>query len=425
MQKVLIITYYWPPSGGPGVQRWLKFAKYLSHFDITPIVLSVKKEKATYPVIDNSLENETKGIKVYYTNSVEPFGIFKKVSGIKKIPYGGNEIETSNNFSKTIIQFLRGNLFIPDPRRGWNYFAIKKANEIIKKYAIETVITTSPPHSTQLIGLNLKKRHNIKWIADLRDPWTKIFYYKNFLHSPIAKWLDSYYEKKVLLNADKLITVSNSLKQEYVSLLKRDISSKISVIPNGFDEDDFISKTRLKPKEFTITYTGSISNSYNLGGFLKALELLQKEGNKFKLRIIGYIHPDIQQQIESNSPDQTLEIINYVDHSKAIDYLLNSSLLLLLIPQLENNKGILTGKLFEYLAAQKPIVCLGPENGDAAKIISDCKAGKTFEYERADEIYAFIKENIYTEEAHSNDESYLSYSRKNLSHALSKLIRVC
>lgn len=419
MTKVLIITYYWPPSGGPSVQRWLKFTKYLNDFGIQPIVLTVDKAKATYPVTDTSLEADAANIDVHYSNTAEIFSLFKKVNKTDKVPFGGNEISTASSFKGKLMQFIRGNFFLPDPRRGWNRFAVKKAVELIREHQIDTVITTSPPHSSQLIGLKLKKKLNIRWIADLRDPWTKIFYYKKFYHTPLAKYIDKRYERKVLQKADKVVTVSNALKNEYSNLVNGSIESKAVILPNGYDHADFENKTPSTPKDFTLTYTGTITKEYNFNGLIKAIQQLKEEGKQIKLRFIGHVNLAIQQQLTKALP--TTEFVGYVAHNSSIDYLLNTTALLLVIPEIENNKGILTGKLFEYLGAKKPIVCLGPSDGDAASIINECEAGKTFEYEDHSLIYNYLLELVENPLLEANNK-VVDYTRKNLAQKLSELL---
>jgi glycosyltransferase involved in cell wall biosynthesis len=237
MPKVLIVTYYWPPGSGAGVQRWLKFSKYLPSLGWEPVILTVDPGYASYPAIDNTLEKDIpESIKVYKTKATDYFRIYKKdKSGI---PSAGFANSDESGFKAKILRFIRGNFFIPDPRKGWNKFAFRKACEIIEQEKISFVITTSPPHSTQLIGLKLKKKYPaINWIADLRDPWTDIYYYSMFYHTFLARSIDRLLEKKVLLGADRIITVGKSLK-ELFSGKAEGLGRKIRVITNGFDDDD-------------------------------------------------------------------------------------------------------------------------------------------------------------------------------------------
>ncbi len=425
-KKVLIITYYWPPSGGPGVQRWLKFVKYLSYFNIEPIVLTVNPKKASFQIIDKTLEKEIPdNIKIYYTNTREPFNIYKKIAQKKEIPVSGFANEGKPSFLQKIFRFIRGNFFIPDPRKGWNKFAYKKAVEIIKKNNIDTVITTSPPHSTQLIGLKLKKILKIKWIADLRDPWTDIYFYNELYHTKIAAKIDKKLEQKVLLTADKVIVVSNDIKQMFCKKINNNCANKIKIIPNGYDQTDFDNKIISDNKYFNITYTGTISDKYDITSLITALKNISQKYN-FTMRIVGNVAEHVKEKLIKSDFSDKIEFLNYQPHIKSIEYLKKSTILLLVIPKIENNKGILTGKLFEYLATKKPIINIGPVNGDAAKIINECNAGKTFDYSDYKGITDFLIN--YINKFNNNDKIDVDndiskkYSRKNLTNELSKII---
>ena len=284
MRKILIITYYWPPSGGAGVQRWLKFAKYLPEFGWQPVIMTVDPECASYPQRDESLLSEVDpNCLVFTTKSFELYNFYKILSGKMEVPYGGFANDSKEGLLQKISKFLRGNFLLPDPRKGWNKYALKKAVELIRQFDIGTVVTTSPPHSTQLIGFKLKKMLNIKWIADLRDPWTDIYYYNQFMHTTLARIIDKRYERKVVENADVLITVSEDVKRIFAEKSDLPIAVKTVVIPNGFDEDDFrIKEVPIETKKI-ITYTGTISEVYDVDCFLTALQNLD---NNLKQKIL-------------------------------------------------------------------------------------------------------------------------------------------
>ena len=379
MNKVLIITYYWPPSGGAGVQRWLKFTKYLPEFGWEPVILTVDPEYAAYPVTDNSLAAELPlSVKVHRTPAIDYFSIYKKDKS--KIPSAGFANSVDNTFKGKILRFIRGNFFIPDPRRGWNKYAFRKTCEIIETEEINHVITTSPPHSTQLIGLKIKKKYpGIKWIADFRDPWTDIYYYKQFYPTFISKRIDSGLENSVLKKADRIITVGASLKTLF-SLKVKGIENKTEVITNGFDEDDFTGLKPSSPGIFIISYTGTLSDAYPIEGFLEALHSFKEKGNDFILRFIGSVSPKQKTLILSKTGNSIVEFIPYVDHATAIRYMLETSILLLIIPDHPGNRSIVTGKLFEYIAAGKPVICIGPVDGDATAILKETGHGTTFPY---------------------------------------------
>jgi glycosyltransferase involved in cell wall biosynthesis len=416
LKKVLIITYYWPPSGGAGVQRWLKFAKYLPEFGWEPIILTIDPECAAYPVTDISLnEDIPANIKVYKTPATDYFSIYKKDK--TKIPSAGFAINVDNSFKGRLLRFARGNFFIPDPRKGWNKFAFKKACDLIETEDIKHVITTSPPHSTQLTGLKLKKKYpSIKWIADLRDPWTDIYYYKQFYPTLVSKIIDSAYERSVLKNADKIITVGPSLKNIF-SKKAKGIENRIEVISNGFDEIDFLKHAAATPSKLTITYVGTLSDIYPVNGLAEALIKMKEQQIDFYLRFVGSVCSNAKELILNSVDKASVEFLPHVNHSEAIRYMMSSSVLLLIIPLHSSNKSIITGKIFEYLSSGIPVLCIGPEDGDAAAIIKKCNAGVTAAYNNSNKIYDFLS-NRNTHTWSSDRTSVMEFSR----HSLTKHI---
>jgi len=266
-KKVLIITYYWPPAGGAGVQRWLKMAKYLPQFGIEPFVLTVDESYASYPVVDPSFLDEVSSeTKVYRTKSFEPLRIYGKLFGKKKVPYSGFTNVNTHTVGSKLSRWIRGNFFIPDARKGWNKYALPKALEIIKAENIETVITTGPPHSTHLIGLQLKNRKpTLKWIADFRDPWTDIYYYDDLLHTKRSKAKDLKLEKVVLNKSDLVLAVCPSNQKLLAQKLPKEQRGKIKLITNGFDEEDFEGVNRTSSDRILkIGYTGTLAQSYDV-----------------------------------------------------------------------------------------------------------------------------------------------------------------
>jgi glycosyltransferase involved in cell wall biosynthesis len=420
MNKVLIVTYYWPPSGGAGVQRWLKFSKYLPEFGWEPIILTVDPGYAAYPVTDFSLKDDLpSSLRVYTTPSINYFGIYRKDRS--KIPTAGFANSVDNTLKGKIFRFIRGNFFLPDPRKGWNRYAFKKACELIENEGIINIITTSPPHSTQLIGLKIKKKYPaLNWIADLRDPWTDIYYYKQFYPTFISKRIDQRYEKSVLKKADKIITVGVSLKNLF-SLKIKGLENKTEVITNGYDEDDFTGITPIIPAMFTITYVGTLSDIYPIDGFLNAVQIFKNKGNEIILRFIGTVSQNQKDLIQSKSGDSVPEFIPYVDHPAAIQYMLKTSVLLLIIPDHQSNKSIITGKIFEYIASGKPIICLGPLDGDAAVIIGNTGYRRTFSYMDSKEISEYLS-SLVSETPYIESISPAVYNRKELARKIIPLL---
>lgn len=386
---MLIITYYWPPSGGAGVQRWLKFSKYLAGSEWDPVIITVDPDFALYPALDESLEGEIpENIIVFRTRATDWFRIYGNRR--TKVPSAGFATNRDDSFRGKLLRFIRGNFFIPDPRRGWNRFAFKKASELIVSENIKNVITTSPPHSTQLIGLKLKKRFpGINWIADLRDPWTDIYYYKLFYPCYPARKIDAGYERAVLLNADIITTVGPALADHFGSKLPG-IENKLRIIHNGYDDSDFEDIIPSTPQRFTISYTGTLSDSYSLDGFINAVAGLRANGEDFLIKFTGHISENLKSGFIAALGKDHLEFNPYADHKTVIIQMASSSIQLLVLANDAGNKSFLPGKLFEYIAARKPILCLGPVDGDTSRILEKGGYGKCFNYEDSASISSFI-----------------------------------
>lgn len=426
VKKVLIITYYFPPSGGAGVQRWLKMMKFLPEFGIEPIVLTVDAKYASYPQYDYSMLAEIPtGVAVYRTKSREVLSLYKKVSPNKEVPYGGFANEPQPNLFQKIARFIRGNFFLPDPRRGWNKYAYKKACEIIQKEGIQTVITTSPPHSTQLIGLKLKKNFpSLQWIADLRDPWVEIYYNKDLYQTKWAEKRNMKYEYSVLTQADKIITVS----EDCAKMFKRNAGPNlpIFVLPNGYDPDDF-KDLELIPNEGkkVLSYVGVFSPQYRIDVLVDALrKIAPMWADKLLLRFVGVVCEEAKEMLDDLPYE--IDYIDYVSHKKAIAYMCSSDALLLCIPYIPKNKGILTGKMFEYMAAQKPIVLIGPIDGDAAYIIEKCEAGNCCGYDMyqvAHYINAALQEKADDGDEPNDNIDYQQYSRHYTAQRLAVIVK--
>jgi glycosyltransferase involved in cell wall biosynthesis len=418
--KVLIITYYWPPSGGAGVQRWLKFTKYLPASGWLPVVLTVKPEYAAFPFRDMSLYGEIPlDVEVYHTKAINYFSLYNKDQ--TKIPHAGFASEGHKGIKSIISRFIRGNFFIPDPRKGWNRYAFRKACDLIRDEKISHVITTSPPHSTQLIGLRLKRKFpKIKWVADLRDPWTDIYYYDMFRPTPVARLADREMEKNVLTRADTIITVGQTLAS-LLGTKTEGISQKIHVMPNGYDEEDFEGITSSLPERFTITYVGTLSPSYPVKGFIEAIKDLKVNNRPLSLKFVGTVPEPVQDLFKENEEGKRPEFIQYCEHPEAIKHMMGSTMLLLIIPEHQSNKSIITGKIFEYLATEKPILLLGPSDGDAAQLLLKCGYQGIFDYNDVEGIRNYIikvAEGIPVKRSGHHPE----YSRRTLTIKLGELL---
>lgn len=419
MKRVLVITYNWPPSGGIGVQRWLKFSKHLLSYGWEPVILTVDPFYATYPALDTSISRDVPPLEIHKTRATDWFRLLSRDKS--KIPSAGFAMNTDNSLKGIISRFIRGNFFIPDPRRGWNRYAFRKACEIIESQKIDRIITTSPPHSTQLIGLRLRKKYpEIKWIADLRDPWTDIYYYKKFFPTPLSRFIDSAYEKRVLQSADLITTVGKSLKTLLGSKVPG-IEGKIHVISNGFDEDDFRGIITEQPDVLTISYIGSLSGNYPINGFLDALKIIAAKGIDYRLRFTGSVPAEIKDRIIKGSGSPDISFTPFSSHQTALLNMLNASTLLLIIPDHESSRSIITGKMFEYLAAGKPVICLAPTDGDAAVILQETGHGRTFDYNDAAGIAGYIEELALNRNIPDLPPPE-SYSRKNIVKRVAELL---
>ncbi|HKK63109.1 MAG TPA: glycosyltransferase family 4 protein [Bacteroidales bacterium] len=423
MKKVLIITYYWPPSGGAGVQRWLKLSKFLPEHGWEPIILTVDPDYATYPVRDELLEKEVlPDTKVIKTKSREWFSAYKKISGGKNVPYAGFASEDPKvTFKQKLARFIRGNFFIPDPRKGWNRFAYKVAFDLLSKEKINHIITTGPPQSTHLIGLKLKKNlEHIHWIADFRDPWTDIYYYKDFYPTRIAHGINLQMEKRVLNKADMVLTVSPSWKKLFEQKITHR-TNKVRVLTNGYDPENMADKVKSTSNKMIITYIGTMSDIYPFDGFIDAFSRFSSENPDAILRFIGTISTKQEKKIKS-LPDQRYEIIDYVPHAQAIDYLFKSSVLLIIIPTHSSSDGIVPGKLFEYMAVGTPVIYLGPLSSDGASIVNRTKAGEAIDADDAESIYQTLRK---WGDKLPDVSPAKAYSRKKLAGDLSSYLTNC
>ncbi|MBK9758693.1 MAG: glycosyltransferase [Flavobacteriales bacterium] len=431
MKKILFITYYWPPSGGAGVQRGLKFVKYLPEFGVKPFVLTVDPEQASYPSLDASLLAEVPaGVEVIRTKSFEPLRILAAIGGKNAVPHAGFAGANKEGLIQRAMRWVRGNWMIPDARRGWVKYAVKAAAKVIEREKIGTIVISSPPHSSQLIGLELKKRFPmLRWIADLRDPWTDIYFTKELLKGARAKRLDAAYEAEVMRTADAVVVVGPSMKSSFAQRYGADVEKKISVITNGYDQRDMdrISKPLLSHDEFRITYVGTMAGSYDPRVFFKAISSLRGQvAVPIRLRFVGSVSSEVRTMADHEGVSDLCQWIPSVPHDDALREMAAAHMLLLVIPSGEGVERILTGKLFEYIGIGRPIIGIGPEKGDAAAIIHECRAGRIFdrssEREMKDWIVANLDRTMDGVALLEKNGSHVKYERRNAAERLAGII---
>jgi glycosyltransferase involved in cell wall biosynthesis len=415
--KVLIITYYWPPAGGSGVQRWLKFVKYLQGFNIQPIVYTISNPR--YPTIDDSLLNEIpENIEVLKHPIWEPTDLLFWKRELQQ--EGGISNASKNSF----LSFIRGNFFIPDPKLFWIKPSVKYLQSYLNKNDVDVIISTGPPHSMHLIAEKLHQKNDVKWLADFRDPWSDIYYNKDFKELSFVKNRNKKLEKSVLKKADCVLTVSNALKKEFSKYANR-----VEVVTNGFD-DDFLEPSKvLLDEKFTISYIGLLPKQSNPENLFRVLQVLCSQHKDFEkdlqLNFIGDISDVVKTAVCNNKLKENTRFIDYVDHTKAIEYQQKAQVLLLLIPNVKKCKGILTGKLFEYLSAKRPILAIGPEDGDLADVIEDTNAGVIVDFDNDDKLsseilklyHQYKKGNLEVDSKNTN-----KYHRKELTKKVAFII---
>jgi glycosyltransferase involved in cell wall biosynthesis len=428
MKKVLILTYYWPPGGGAGVQRWLKFVKYLREFGWEPIVYTA--ENGEMPVIDNSLEKDIpKGISILKTKIWEPYSIYKTFIGRKKDDKINASFLSENkktSFTEKVSVWIRGNFFIPDARKYWIKPSVKYLKHYLEKNPVDAIISSGPPHSMHLIALGIKKEFpDIKWVADFRDPWTNIDFYEELMLSSSSDKKHKKLELEVLSNADSIVSVGKTMSEDFKKIYTKQ-PEKFHVITNGFDEDDIYREALEKDRKFSIAHIGTLVKSRNPQSLWKVLSELIKENPNFKndleIKLVGKVDFYVKEQIGQYGLSSFVNKIDYLPHNAVIKEQQKSKVLLLLVNQTKNAKSILTGKIFEYLAAEVPVLAIGPTDGDLADILKETGSGVISGFN--DE--AQLKKNIlelYSGKVINFDKNKIArYSRRELTKDLSGLL---
>jgi glycosyltransferase involved in cell wall biosynthesis len=428
------LTYYWPPSGGSGVQRWMFFSSYLPQFNIQPVIITVEPTYASYKFIDSSFGDRVSSLRVIRTKSKEPFNLYSKLTGKSKqeaIPQGFSG-ESDPTLIQKISRFIRGNFFIPDARIGWKKYATEAAEKLILDEKIDLVITTGPPHSTHLAGLYLKKKYNLKWIADFRDPWTELYYNKLLYRTTFARNRDRRLESDVINKADIVLSVGPSMLEMLKSKASESKSDpyKFRYILNGFDESVFnVASFNKDEKFFTILHLGVLSDNQPIDGFVDALKKISLEHpdyfKKFKLKLTGKVSPNIINAVRIKLPDLTLVISEYLNHKEAINEMVNADLLFNSLADAPESKYLISGKLMEYITTGNPVLCLGNPEGDAAKLLSISPDAVVIERYNKNAIFDFVFK-VFIEWLNGKRNSSLNilekYTRKNTTAELAQLI---
>jgi len=431
MKKVLIITYYWPPSGGSGVQRWLKFVKYLPSYQWEPHVFT--PENPSFTIQDPSLEKDVPPeAEVIRFPIWEPYDFFYRISGWFGTKRQASPAAVVPSKNRTLFQnisaWIRGNLFIPDPRRFWVKPSVEFLSDYLTRNGIQTVITTGPPHSLHLIGLKLKSKDpSLRWLADFRDPWTSWGMWDSLMVSKLVRKLHRKMEARVLASANEIITITPFYARQFEHLAQR----PVRLLTNGFDEDDFREIVYRRTNKFIIRHVGIINEKCDPRPFMEGLKRKIASDGDFardvQVEFIGEVHPDFRQYISETSVLQKVTVFpGSVPHEDLIALYGSSSLLLLILTGYKDAEGFLPGKLFEYFATGLPVMGVGPTDGDAAALIKETGAGVMVESKdeagirkALDDAYRGWQRD---EKPHINFSGVQAFSRKQITAQLADIL---
>ncbi|MCQ2155781.1 MAG: glycosyltransferase [Bacteroidales bacterium] len=429
MRRVLIISYYWPPTGGSGVQRWVKFCKHLPSLGWQSVVYT--PENPEQLAVDESLLKDIpESVEVIRTPIREPYEVYRKLSGAK----GGKQSEVTplnsgrKSWKKKLAVWVRGNLFIPDPRVSWVRPSVKYLRKYLEDNPVDVIITTGPPQSMHLIGRKLmrsirKSAPQTKWVADFRDPWTEMFYFKHLGLWPLAKCIHRRMEQSVLDEADAVISVTPLVRKDFELKTK----TPVWLITNGFDEDDFKVAERgcARSDRFTIVHTGLFAADGNPIALWTALRRLcdadDAFAEKLEIRLAGKVDREITDAIEAAGLADRLTNLGYLPHDGTVVEQRSASALILPLRQEPEYRKVLPGKIFEYLAARRPVLGIGQEDGAAANVLESTRSGVMFDWNESGRMEEFLLARW--DEFRSGGEKQIdsdisAYSRRALTESL-------
>ena len=436
MKRVLIITYYWPPSGGSGVQRWVKFAKYLPKEGWQPVIYTPENPELT--TIDKTLAAEIPPeAEIVKTHIFEPYGIYRKLMGkgsstdlkaLTSAGSDGNEVNPVNGGKKSWKQklslYIRGNFFIPDPRIMWVRPSVKFLKSYLKKHPVDAIVSTGPPQSMHLIGLELSKATGLPWLADFRDPWTKIFYFKHLELTPRSEAKHQALEKKVVDGATRVIAVSPMVKNDFEAIT----STPVELITNGFDEEDFNDPFEAD-EYFNIIHTGLFASDGDPEILWKVLAAKCQEDKEFRkllrIRLVGKTDQEIVNSIETAGLGPNLVNLGYQSHEVAVREQRNASVLILPLRKEPEYEAVLPGKLFEYLASRRPILGIGQTDGAMAQVVRNTGSGIVYDWNEEQKIRRWVDfswEEFKNHELLDNATDISMYSRRRLTKRLASLL---
>lgn len=432
MKRVLVVSYYWPPTGGSGVQRWVKFSKYLPAQGWQPVIYT--PENPEQLARDESLLSDIpECAEILKTPIFEPYEIYRRLTGRKKAGASGGEVNPLNarkkSFTAKLAVWVRGNFFVPDPRVSWVRPSVKFLKKYLLEHPVDAIVTTGPPQSMHLIGLGLKKALGSacpRWIVDFRDPWTEMFYFKHMGLWPLAERKHRRLEQKVLDGCDAIISVTPLVQKDF----QAKTSTPVHLITNGFDPDDFSSEAVPRVEgEFRMTHTGLFASDGNPLELWKVLAQKCAEDPEFRaalrIRLAGKVDGEIIAAVKAAGLGDNLCDLGYLPHDKTSMEQRQADILMLPLRQEPEYRKVLPGKIFEYLAARRPVLGIGQEDGAAATVLSDCRAGEMYDWDRTEQLRAFVDREWLRWRAGydaSIDSDISGYSRPALTQKLLELI---
>ena len=438
-KRVLIVTYYWPPTGGSGVQRWVKFVKYLHEFGWQPVVYTPENPErlATDETLLAEIPSDVELIK---RPILEPYNIYRKLLGRRKAkaassdtPSGEiNPINASSNKSpmQKFALWVRSNLFIPDPRISWVRPSVRFLKKYLKEHPVDVIVTTGPPQSMHLIGRGLKRSCGLRWIADFRDPWTNMFFFKHLNLSPWAEKLHHKLERSVLDESDAIISVTPLVQKDFEAMTR----TPVHLITNGFDDDDFSESgsnapEAPQPERFTIAHTGLFAADGNPVALWEILSRKCETDAEFaeslEIRLIGKVDREIIASIREHGLGDRLELLGYLPHDETVREQKCAAMLILPLRVDPEYAKVLPGKIFEYLASRRPILGIGQEEGAAAQVIAQAGSGIMCDWDNVSAMSEFIDgewELFKAGKSGRFDADIRQYSRRELTKTLAKLL---
>lgn len=415
MKKVLLLTYYWPPSGKATLHWPLNIIKHLPEFGWQPSVLTIDED--TFSHKDESLLKEiSPALQIIKSKVFEPFNLYRKFLGKEKSkPLIASETISIDNkgFKHKLSIWIRMNLFVPDARIGWYPYAVKAGKQLMEKENFDAIVSIGPPHSTHLVALRLSKLFNVPLYPVFIDPWVDIVYYKNFKRNRFTLSIDNYFEKKVLAHAKKAIFVTSSMKEDYVR--KYDfLNKKSAVLYWGYNEEEFASLKKEKTSDTkTILHAGNIFDYQNIKPFWRQVKKEIDGGSKLRLKFIGTVGSGIKQSISEAGLDGNVDYAGFLPYSQVPQEMMNADFLLVCATE----KRHLPGKMFEYLRTGNPVIAFGNDNSEMENILASVNAGKLFSYnESGEEVFSLA------EDFKSDMRRIILFSRHSISHLLSKIL---